>query len=114
MSAPAELWMVMNNQSFPIEVRVSKDLAESVRAWCESNQNGGPYTIARYIRSDDKPGTDAVVLDADTPAKTLRDEFAMAALTGLCANADTGIEPKQVLVALAYSRADAMMKERAR
>lgn len=56
--------------------------------------------------------------------KTLRDEFAMAALTGFCANQSSlkeqlsffrkngGIEPQQALVIACFAIADAMLEAR--
>lgn len=45
------------------------------------------------------------------PTKTLRDEFAMAALTGLLADSSRDHQP-QVYVSAAYEYADAMLEAR--
>jgi hypothetical protein len=61
-----------------------------------------------YMREDGIP--EALKLKYFTPTKTLRDEFAMAALTGLLAN------PNRVVYRLdveeAYAYADAMLRAR--
>ena len=46
------------------------------------------------------------------PIKTLRDEFAMATLTGLCSSLVFVERPEKVLAELAYEQADAMMAQR--
>lgn len=46
-----------------------------------------------------------------TDQKTLRDEFAMAAMQGMLADPDVDHPPKK-FAALAYDMADAMMAER--
>lgn len=44
--------------------------------------------------------------------KTLRDEFAMAALTGMCAADENYDVPAETLAIWAYEQADAMMQAR--
>jgi len=46
------------------------------------------------------------------PTKTLRDEFAMAALSGLMAGLENGHLAHDDAAQFAYDRADAMLKER--
>lgn len=46
------------------------------------------------------------------PQKTLRDEFAMAILPGMMANADWGCMDEEAYAKAAYAMADAMLKAR--
>lgn len=57
----------------------------------------------------------AAVLPYIHPRKTLRDEFAMAAMTGLLANSVTIFsETPSIYASMAYEQADAMMQERSK
>lgn len=49
--------------------------------------------------------------DAPHPPKTLRDEFAMAAMQGLLSNPTFDAKPEDV-ADIAYDHADAMLRER--
>jgi hypothetical protein len=59
----------------------------------------------------DHPENQASHEGEEMTEKTLRDEFAMAALTGLLSNPNGGFNPFQAAVE-AYGFADAMMRER--
>lgn len=80
----------------------------------------GQYVRNRAERADPFPTHPDFGKSIDmVPAKTLRDEFAMAALTGWIANTDQ-VTPRagetlgQMGTRLAYGWADAMMAERAK
>jgi hypothetical protein len=49
----------------------------------------------------------------ETTPLTVRDQFAMAALTGLCADPTTACETTQKMARTCYALADAMMAQRA-
>ena len=74
-------------------------------ATCWWEHDGCELDILRYRVVDDEAER-----EPDTPAKTLRDEFAMAALTGLLAHA-SGEDPRRC-PAMAYVLADAMLTAR--
>src|SRR5690606_37080310 len=68
-----------------------------------------------YDRISSLPGEGSInarivnAIDAAASGKTLRDEFAMAALIGMLAN---GLHPVEPVVGIAYSVADLMLAER--
>lgn len=77
-------------------------------------QTSAERTRAFRARKKAEQGVDPI---SQRPKSTLRDKFALAALTGLCANpAISDMEPDEVQAAFArtaYQLADVMLKKRA-
>lgn len=55
---------------------------------------------------------ESVIAKINTPQKTLRDEFAMAALTGICSNPEWRNCIGETFAHAAYELADEMLAER--
>ena len=81
---------------------------ECGKYWTKSGSIGGANTpidsdiVAEYVEPQESN---------EAPQLTLRDQFAMAALTGFIASADETMKPEAYAIA-AYMAADAMMKAR--
>ena len=107
-------WIEWNGGEMPVPGNTVVDIkcfntavfAEQIAGCCMWNRIDG-YRIVAYRITQPEQKTEPT----DAP-KTLRDEFAMAALTGILANTDLSNSTAHEFAEIAYGQADAMMTER--
>lgn len=97
----------------PMRLRKDQSWYSCYHQW---NEDGGIFSsgsdhgldLISEVYASDTPPAEAPALET----KTLRDEFAMAALSGMLADPDTGDVLALVIGKTAYEYADAMMEAR--
>lgn len=82
---------------------------------CSTGQNGwdGNHSMSCPLYQYQEDGLSEVKIGSASERPTLRDQFAMAAMTGMLANPNNG-GTYELLAEAAYGYADAMLAERAK